>query len=108
MTRGVRRDPLVPCREHCFGEDFGSITRAVVGDNAFDACDAVRGEPGSRALEELGCSRALLVVEGLGVGEAGVSRDRRVEGDVSAARAAGPGSVDRPRARTSPPGDAPT
>ncbi len=64
VTRCVGRDPLLPSRKHCLGEDLGSVAGSVVGDDPFDHVDAVLGAPSHGLLKESGCSRSPPTVNG--------------------------------------------
>ena len=55
-----------------------AVGPGVVGEQSFDADDAVPGEVADRALEERGAGRSLLVGEDLGVRQPGVVVDDRV------------------------------
>ena len=60
-------------------ERRGGVVRAVVGDQAGDPGDAVGSEEGSGAVEEGDGRDGFLVLERLGVGQAGEPVDDRVE-----------------------------
>ena len=79
------------------GEVAGAVAGAVVGDDAVDVGDAVRGEPDLRAGQERGGGGALLVGERLGVGESGVTRRRWSAGRCS--RRFAPAALARSTAR---------
>lgn len=107
MAGCVGRDPLLPRGTCGLGEGLGPVARAVVGDDPLDRGDAVRGEPGLRALEKPGGGRAFLVVESFGAGETGVSIDGGMEVDVSAPGAALLRPFDRASLGTATPVNAP-
>lgn len=75
------------------GEVPGAVAGTVVGDDAVDVGDAVRGEPHLGPGQERGGGLALLISERLGVGESGEPVDDGVQVDIAASRAGGLGAV---------------
>lgn len=61
------------------GEGLGAAARPVVGDDPHEPGDAVGGEEGPGTAEEADRGGGLLVVEGLGVGQAGKAVDGGVQ-----------------------------
>lgn len=78
--RSVGPDGLMPMSQsgHRVMEQVGAVVVAVVGNDPVDA-DAVGGVEGSGPMEESRGRRLLLVLERLGVGQAGVPIDGRVQ-----------------------------
>ena len=111
VSWGVGADSLVAGGQggDCCGEGPGPVVRSVVGDDPHEPGDAVGGEEGPGTAEEADRGGGLLVVEGLGVSQAGEAVDGGVQVGV-----ADPGSfasfggfgfgVPRPWALQPPPG----
>ena len=81
MPRGVRTDPLLPAGQcfHGAGEVFGSVVGTVVGDYPVDAGDPVGDEERPCAAEEPDRGGCILIIEGLGVSQAGETVHGRVQ-----------------------------
>ena len=77
----MRADELLTSSNGCDGVSEGgaaAVAQGVVGQDPFDAGDAVAGEVGRGPGEEPGAGGALLVGEDLAVGQAGVVIDQGV------------------------------
>ena len=61
------------------GEGLGAVARPVVGDHPYESDDAVGGQEGPGAAEEADRGGGLLVIRGLGVGQAGEAVDGGVQ-----------------------------
>ena len=81
MSWGVGTDPLVAGGQggNGCGEGPGPVVRPVVGNDPHEPGDAVGGEEGPGTAEEADRGGGLLIIQGLGVGQAGEAVDGGVQ-----------------------------